>query len=283
MKRHTYLLCIVVAVLAILSIRCSEDDEQGYLFIIGGGKRPADALQKFVRLCKGGPVLMITSASSVPHESGLAGVEQFIKQGAEDVSYIHIDGVETANADTTVNRIRRCRGIYFTGGVQQRLMKRIGGTRAESAIRQVYAAGGIIGGTSAGAAVMSRVMITGNELVQKDSTNAFSTIQAGNIETENGFGFIDEAIIDQHFVKRKRNNRLISCVLEHPNLLGIGIDESTAILVYPDDHFEVFGTGTVLIYDARDARNISVDGNGRLRARDMDLHVLTAGDSFQLD
>ncbi len=281
MRRWVY---IVGAILFLLQFTtpCAGKAVKGYLLIIGGGQRPQRALEKFVRLCQGKPILVITSASSVPQEAGENGVKQFKAHGAEQVSWLHIDTPEIANADSTVARISRCGGIYFSGGVQQTLMQRIRGTRAETAIKKIYHEGGIIGGTSAGAAVMSRVMITGNELVAKDSSNAFATIQAGNIETETGLGFLEDVIIDQHFVKRKRNNRLISCVLEHPKLLGIGIDESTAILVYPDRHFEVFGESTVLIYDARKASGISKDQKGLLRGRAIKMHVLTEGDLFKL-
>lgn len=281
MKRWVYLFTVIFLFFQAAS-PCKDHAAKGYLLIIGGGKRPAAALEKFVQLCHGKPILVITSASGVPQEAGPSGVKQFKDHGAEDVSWLHIENPDMANADSTVAKISRCGGIYFSGGVQQTLMARIRGTRAETAIKQIYQNGGIIGGTSAGAAVMSRVMITGNELVNKDSTNAFSTIQAGNIETESGLGLLDDVIIDQHFIKRKRNNRLISCVLEHPNLIGIGIDESTAIFVYPDRQFEVFGEGTVLVYDARKASGISKDAKGLLRGRSIKMHVLTEGDSFRL-
>lgn len=282
MKRWLVFTAVLIVGVQLFYSRCASESKKGYLLIVGGGKRPPAALQKFVQLCEGAPILVLTSASGVPHESGAAGVRQFMEHGAVDVSYLHIDDTASANADTTIAKIERCRGIFFTGGVQQTLIRRLGGTRAEATIRKIYDDGGVIGGTSAGAAVMSRVMITGNELAATDTVNAFSTIQAGNIETESGFGFLETAIIDQHFVKRKRNNRLISCVLEHPHLIGVGIDESTAILVHPHNRFEVYGAGTVLIYDARKSTGMAVDGNGLLRARDLRMHVLTGGDTFQL-
>src|SRR5690606_3561987 len=98
-------------------------------------------------------------------------------------------------------------------------------------------------GTSAGAAVMSTPMITGDERhpggSRPDSTEPFMTIARDNIITSTGFGLIDGAILDQHFLRRKRHNRLVSAVLEHPKLLGVGIDESTALLVQPDGRWRV--------------------------------------------
>jgi cyanophycinase len=129
---------------------------------------------------------------------------------------------------------------------------------------------------------MSEVMITGNELVHNDSTNSFVTIEKNNIETKRGFGFLKNAIIDQHFLKRKRHNRTISALIEHPNLFGIAIDESTSIIVYPDDTFEVFGNNQVLVYDPTSATNIREDFKGNLGISNMKLHVLINGDKFDM-
>jgi cyanophycinase len=137
-------------------------------------------------------------------------------------------------------------------------------------------------GTSAGAAIMSRVMITGNELINKDSTDIFIDIMRGNVETVEGIGFLENVVIDQHFIKRKRLNRLLSVVLEHPELPGVGIDESTAIQVYPDGSFEVIGEGTVVIFDGRTATGIHTDARGNLAARGIVTHILSAGERFRL-
>ncbi len=139
-----------------------------------------------------------------------------------------------------------------------------------------------MGGTSAGAAIMSKVMITGDELINKDSSNIFTSIMQGNVETVEGLGFLDEVVVDQHFVKRKRLNRLISVVLEHPTLPGIGIDESTAIIVSPGGHAEVMGVGTVVVFDPRGAAGIHADARGNLAARNIALHIYNAGETFNL-
>jgi cyanophycinase len=146
----------------------------------------------------------------------------------------------------------------------------------------IYNSGGVISGTSAGAAVMSEVMITGNELINKDSTDAFISIQKSNVEVKQGFGFISSAIVDQHFIKRKRHNRLISLVIEKPGLLGIAIDEETSIVVNPDETFEVLGESQVIVLDASDADNINTDKNGNLRADNLKMYLLISGDKFDL-
>ena len=257
--------------------------EKGHLLIIGGGSRPPEALKEFVALSNNGPILVITSASGVPYESGPSMIGQFMKAGAKDAQWLHVDSPEMGNADSTVQKIESATAIFFTGGVQERLMQRVGGTRSEAAIKKLYnKRGGIIGGTSAGAAVMSKVMITGNELINKDTTDAFIAIQAKNIETKKGFGFLDQVIIDQHFVVRKRHNRLISLVLENPKLVGIGIDEDTAILIYPNNKFRVYGKGSVIVYDARKAKSIQVNKSGLLGGRKIKMDILVEGDEFQL-
>lgn len=258
--------------------------EKGQLLIIGGGSRPPDALKEFVAWSKSGSILVITSASGVPQESGPSMVTQFLKAGANDVSWLHIDSPEMGNADSTVQTIESATAIFFTGGVQERVVQRIRGTRSEAAIKKLYfEKGGIIGGTSAGAAVMSKVMITGNELINKDTTDSFIAIQAKNIEMKPGFGFLDNVIVDQHFVARKRHNRLISLVLENPKLVGIGIDEGTAILVYPNHKFRVYGKGSVIVYDARKANAIQINQNGLIGGREIKMDVLVEGDEFYLN
>jgi len=129
---------------------------------------------------------------------------------------------------------------------------------------------------------MSKVMITGEELLNDDKTNAFKFIKRNNTQTIGGFGFMTNAVINQHFIKRKRLNRLFSIVLEHPNLVGIGIDESTAIVVKSDDTFEVAGESAVMVIDPRKATHIRADKNGNLSARNIQTHILLAGDRFDL-
>jgi len=144
-----------------------------------------------------------------------------------------------------------------------------------------YEAGGVIGGTSAGAAVMSEIMITGDEKRTVDDDHAFETIEADNIVTARGFGFIKAVIIDQHFVRRKRHNRLISLVAEHPGILGVGIDESTAIVVNPDDTFDVIGERSVIVYDFSEAK-VKIFPTKDVGAHNGRMHILKQDDRFDL-
>jgi cyanophycinase len=125
-------------------------------------------------------------------------------------------------------------------------MEIVAGTSIEVAIRAAYRKGGLISGTSAGAAVMSSQMITGNELKHPEYASTFKNLESDNIELKEGLGMLSGIIIDQHFVRRSRYNRLISAIIEYPELIGIGIDESTAILVQ-GSRIEVVGESQVIV------------------------------------
>ncbi len=257
---------------------------KGHLVIIGGGDKPPSVIEKFISLAGGNNagIIVIPNASSVPVESAEYQVDQFKSFGAANVQPIYFNRV-TANDDSIVNKLKNASGVYFCGGDQSLLTADLLGTQLLERIREIYQAGGVVGGTSAGAAVMSHVMITGNELVNKDSSEAFNMIEKGNIENTEGFGFVTKAVIDQHFIKRKRNNRLINVILEHPDLLGIGIDESTAILVNPDDTFEVLGESQVIIYNPLHADDIRTNSAGKFSVNNIEMSILTAGQKFDLN
>ena len=151
-------------------------------------------------------------------------------------------------------RLDSATGIFFTGGDQVRVTRAVLGTPLYRKLHELHRRGVVIGGTSAGAAIMSTIMLTGDERLNRDSTNAFVFIKPGNVVTVEGLGFLNTVIVDQHFIRRKRLNRLLSVVLENPAMLGIGIDESTAIVVEPDSTFRVIGDRSVMIFDAGGGR-----------------------------
>ncbi len=173
-------------------------------------------------------------------------------------------------------------GIWFSGGDQNRLTAALAGTPVERAIHARYRAGAVVGGTSAGAAVMSAHMLTGDERrpggARRDTTDNWITIDRNNVAVDSGFALVSNVIIDQHFLRRKRHNRLVSLVLEHPVRLGVGIDESTALVVEPDGRWRVSGASVAVVYDARQAA-VTPAGT-TLGAAGMSMHVLPAGGRF---
>jgi cyanophycinase len=129
---------------------------------------------------------------------------------------------------------------------------------------------------------MSEMMLTGDERLNRDSANAYAFIKQENVVTAQGLGFLASVIVDQHFIRRKRHNRLLSLVLENPALLGIGIDESTAIIVEPDSTFRVIGDRSVMVLDAGAAAGIRANASGNMGVTGVQLHLLLPGDRFNL-
>jgi cyanophycinase len=256
---------------------------KGHLVIIGGGVRPEAIMKKIIALAGGDKarILIVPMASSEMLETAKAQREQFLKFGAPSVDYVICDSV-SANADSNLAKINVATGVFFSGGDQNRLMAALRGTKFLEAIWNLYRKGGVLSGTSAGAAVQSDIMLTGDEAINKDTINPYGMMRKGNIITTDGFGFVRTAIVDQHFVKRKRQNRLLTLVLEHPELVGVGIDEATCIIVKPNNTFEVLGEATVQVFDARKAKNIRTDKNNNLAADDIRVSILPSGASYTL-
>ncbi|MBK7632208.1 MAG: cyanophycinase [Ignavibacteriales bacterium] len=272
---------LVLLVLLFVFNQQSFTQTKGKLVIVGG-KQTHEIEKKFVELA-GGPdarIIIIPNAGSEPKLNSEIEQKTFNKLGAK-ADYILFTR-ETADDEANLKKMDWANAVFFTGGDQSDLARDMLDTKLLQKVFDIYNNGGVVGGSSAGAAIMSEVMITGNELVNPDSNDAFITIEKNNIETKRGFGFIKNAIIDQHFLKRKRHNRTISAVIEHPNLFGIAIDESTGIIVYPNETFEVIGNNQVLVYDPTDGKNIREDKHGNLGISDMKLNVLINGDKFDM-
>ena len=268
-----------------LTAAAAADRPRGTLFIVGGGPRPEAMTRQFVELAGGAGkarILVLAMASRVP-DAGDSEVEALRRLGA-DARNVRIARADAA-ADSVVRLFDGATGIWFGGGDQNRITAAIEGTPVEEAIRARYRAGAVVGGTSAGAAVISDPMLTGDERrlggdrPPRDSSEAYLTIARDNIVLAPALGLIDGAIVDQHFLRRKRHNRLMSVVLERPNMIGAGIDESTALLVGPDGRWRVIGASSVVVYDARRAR-VTGPGAPVLGAADVRLHVLPPGSSY---
>jgi cyanophycinase len=285
---------ILAALAAVAAVALARTDagaaphgvRRGYLFIVGGGPQPPALVQRFVDLAGGkgkAKIVVFAMASSDGRASGEEKAADLRKLGAQ-AENIYVDHDE-ANSDAVVQRMAGVTGVWFGGGDQLLLTRALLGTRVERAIHERYRAGAVIGGTSAGAAVMSTPMLTGEEThvggvrPPADSTDAFMTIARDNVVTVNGFGLIEGAVVDQHFLRRRRHNRLISVVLEKAPHLGVGIDESTALIVHPDGHWSVLGESAATVYDARHAA-ITPPGAPVLGETGMLLHVLPSGSSF---
>lgn len=281
-RRIAVLLCILP--LLALPSALPAQERAGALFIVGGGPRPDSLMQRFVDLAGGARarILVLPMASADAAATGESHAEGLRRLGASATSVV----IGPANAADIVagGAFDDITGIWLPGGVQSRLMDALAGNAAAEALRAAHARGVVIGGTSAGAAVMTSPMIVGDERrrggarppADSTSATAFITIDRDNIVTTDGLGLLPDVIVDQHFVRRKRNNRLISTVLDHPGHIGVGIDEGTAVIVRADGMWEVAGESVAVIYDAREARTSPTSAG----AADLRVHVLPAGSLF---
>lgn len=254
---------------------------KGNLMIVGGGDTPGAVQEKFVALSGGAGkarIAVIPMASMHFDEEAEEVIGDFRKLGA-DVQLLEMSR-EEAHKHSSVELAETFDGYWFLGGDQSRLASILGGTATIKAIERRYHEGATVGGTSAGAAIMSAVMLTGRwRTAKNEEETEFLSIAKGMKEVSSGFGFFKGAIVDQHFMKRARYNRLLSAVLDNPQLIGVGIDEETALLVRPDGMWEVIGNHYVKIFDARRAKIIE-DSDSMAKASDIRMHVLPAGSTF---
>jgi cyanophycinase len=255
----------------------------GTLFIVGGGTQPKPLVEHFVALA-GGPGKARIAIFPMASEVASTGPEK-----ADELKGLGADAFvldltrEQADADSVVRLIQGATGIWFPGGDQSRLTKALAGSAALRAIHARYQAGAVVGGTSAGAAIMSDSMLTGNQL-RPDGTldtagTGYPRVARHSIEIVPGLGFLHGAVVDQHFLRRQRANRLMSVVLERPTLLGVGIDEGTALRVDPDGRWTIEGASAAIVYDAREAA-VTPTSAPRLGATGLRVHVLPAGSTF---
>lgn len=260
-----------------------EQNPKGHLFIIGGGERPDSLMTKYLALGGGtnAKLLIVPFASGDIVDTGEYQKGQFEAMGCKDVSYINCTKEEIDTEDNLA-RLAGVTAVFFSGGDQNKLTAYLAGTKFLEKIRAIYQEGGVIGGTSAGAAVMSKIMLTGEEGTNGEGSGDFKVIKAGNVQTAEGFGFITSAIIDQHFIYRKRENRLITLVIENPGLKGIGIDEATAIIVSPDGTCTVAGQSAVMLFENDRMTIQPTNEEGYLSAKNINLSLYTAGESFKL-
>lgn len=258
----------------------------GYLVIVGGGPIPTAIDQRFLELA-GGPgrarIVVLPMASETGAQSGGEKAASFRELGAAQAVSLQLTR-QDAGADSVARLLGQATGIWFPGGDQSRLTAAILGTPVLDSIRSRFRHGAVVGGTSAGAAVMSDPMISGDERrpggARPDTSDAWLTIDRDDVVLVPGFGFISNVTVDQHFLRRKRHNRLISVVLERPQVVGVGIDESTALVVSPTGSWEVIGASQAVVYDAR---NAAVTPAGKtLGAIGIRMHVLPAGSRFDL-
>ncbi len=252
------------------------------MVIVGGAEDkvgPSTVLRRFVREAGGrgrARILVVPTASSVQPEMITMYTDVFTRLGAAEVTWVRPTGRLDADSPELAASTGTATGIYLTGGNQVKLSQFITGTALGNAILGAAARGVAIGGTSAGASVMSTHMISlGHEGL---------TPRQGMSQLSAGLGLLDGVVIDQHFDQRGRYGRLMSIVAMSPSLLGIGIDENTAVVVTEHRWVEVIGAGGVFIVDGQHVTSSAYatrDG-GPLLFSGATVHTLPAGARFDL-
>ena len=276
-------ICVLIGSLFFTAPVSAQDAQpKGKLVIIGGGSRPSTMVDRIIKesgIDKSGYGIILPMSSAESDSAVYYSGKQFIEKGLKNIFGLDFVKGEVLTK-SKIDSIRNAKMIYISGGDQNRFMDIVAGTAIEKAIHESYAKGNLIAGTSAGAAVMSKMMISGNELKHLDYASTFRNIDADNIEIKTGLGFLTHVIIDQHFVKRSRYNRLISAVIEHPEMLGIGIDEATAILVV-GNNAEIIGDSQVIVLrNPKHSKNVQGD---KLGAHDLQLNIYLPGETFKLN
>jgi cyanophycinase len=254
---------------------------RGWIVPIGGAENKENdrrILERFTHVSGGSAanIVVIPTASRM-HETGSRYEKVFNDLGAAQVEVMDFDTRRDCQEAGRLRRLEAATGIFFTGGNQLRLSTLLGGTPVAKLIRRRNAHGVAVGGTSAGASILSEHMIAfGDE---------GSAVISGSVRLAPGLGLTNRFIIDQHFRQRDRLGRLITALAYNPFAVGIGLDEDTAAFVAPDDTIEVEGSGGVTVVDAAEVSFSSVSevGEGQpLCVLGLKLHILVAGATFNL-
>jgi cyanophycinase len=259
-----------------------QGERRGWIIPIGGAENKENdprILERFVRVSGGdkADIVVIPTASRV-HETGARYQQVFAGLGAARVTVMDFDTRRDCQERGRLKRLEAASGIFFTGGNQLRLTTLLGGTPVARLIRQRNARGVTVGGTSAGASILSEHMIA--------SGDEGSAMIAGSVRLAPGLGLTNRFIIDQHFRQRDRFGRLLTALAYNPFAVGVGLDEDTAAFIGPDELIEVEGTGGVTVVDPSEVIFSSIDAveEGQpVCMLGLKVHVLVAGATFNLN
>lgn len=242
--RLSITLSVVLSAASISLCAASISSAQGVspkLVICGGGSLPDTVYLRFLELAGPSPSLVFIPTASQRNVDADEVQKLWRSRGFQSVSILHSTDRDVTSSDDFAAPLKSATAVWFGGGSQQRIADAYLGTPVEEEVYALVRRGGVVGGTSAGAAIQSRVMIAGGKIEPAIST---------------GFDLLPDSIVDQHFLKRNRMTRLVTAIRAHPHRIGIGIDESTALIVHADKA-EVVGRSYLM-------RVQSIDGSVKL-------------------
>ncbi|MGW5239707.1 cyanophycinase [Monashia sp. NPDC004114] len=260
----------------------STSDVRRTLLVIGGAEDRIGrsvVLKRFVKLAGGrrSHIVVVPTASAFADEVSESYRDVFTRLRGGDVSVVHPVTRRDANDPSMVASLDAATGIFITGGSQVKLAQNVVGTPVGDAIIRAYDRGAVVAGTSAGASIMSRFMISLGEegLTPRQRASQISA----------GLGLVEDVIIDQHFEQRGRYGRLMSMVAASPNLLGMGIDENTAAEIRNGRVMSVIGAGSIFLVNARNAITDAPDARrgAPLLVSGAVVHSLPTGSTFDLE
>lgn len=250
-----------MALALLSSVAFARGDER--LVLLGGGPRPAEALARFVEWAgrEHSRILVIPWGAQEPQAAFDSLRRELAPHRPGAVGSAPLSPLSPSEKDELLAQLGRATGAFFVGGDQGGILDALKDASLRDALRSRYHEGMVIGASSAGTACMSGITITGE--------GDFAVIDGNKVEVRAGLGLLPGVLLDQHFITRQRENRLFGLVLEHPRLLGVGLDEGAALLVRGNRHAEVVGASRVVAIEAR--------AGGELR-----LHLLSPGETFDL-
>ena len=255
--------------------------QKGSLFIIGGGTRSPELIQSLVKtanLTAKDYMVVLPMSSAEPEASYEAIKKQLTAASGNPIGCLNFDASKMQDKKW-VDSLAGAKLIFITGGDQTRFMKVVLNTPVYTAIHKAYQNGSTIAGTSAGAAVMSKYMITGKQLLDTVYKETFNKLWDKNIEFSPGMGLLENTIIDQHFLKRNRYNRLISALGAHPDLVCVGIDESTAIIVHGK---KATVAGESQVIRLANPKELKKTDKGLLKFKQAEFGIFTEGDVIDI-
>ena len=247
----------------------------GDLILIGGALQPlnTEVYESIVERLQGGPICILGLASSEPEESAQSYIRDFTRYGANAVFVdISVDNASESTLESAIaERLAACGGYFFVGGEARRITEALlvegEDTPALATLRRRFEEGAVVAGTSAGAAALSEIMISGGSSVDTFLGGANA------VSLEGGLGFIGGMVFDPHFLERGRLGRLLGALVETSEPLGVGLSEDTALIIPETGPWQVAGTGFIVFIEMPSEANLE-------QLAGVSVSLLASGDSF---
>jgi len=226
--------------------------KEGYLILVGGGRTVSEVDERFVKIAGGKQARIVVIPTTLPDTrltaDGIAHLKSRMEEllGVPNITILHTRDRKVSDSEDFVHPLQEATGIWILGGAEEQLVLSYVGTRTEQEIHRLVARGGVLGGTSAGAMIQASYMPTSNEFYTEPILKIIREQGTGG-----GFGLLTNSTVAPHFAQRQYERALKATIAAHPDLLGIGIDEATALIVH-GSQIEVIGEGRVSLYDGRD-------------------------------